>query len=103
MEREHRGVSVLNESNQPVTQTAIQQSRASLLIAYLDGRNAVLPEQSILLLRNRLPREDGRGHSKEIREFQNLNCPNPLGLDCQIQAHCPEIRRIWQSGESIVG
>ena len=38
-----------------------------------------------------------------IREFQNLNCPNPLGLDCQIQAHCPEIRRIWQSGESIVG
>ena len=37
------------------------------------------------------------------REFQNLNCSNPLGLDCQIQAYCPEIRWIWQSSESSMG
>ncbi len=36
-----------------------------------------------------------------IREFQKLNCPNPLGLDRQIQARSPEIRRIWQSSGSI--
>jgi hypothetical protein len=31
---------------------------------------------------------------KRVREFQKLNRPNLLGLDCQIQAFCPEIRRI---------
>ena len=83
------------------------------LTAYLEQSPPAEPTQPLFRSRLRKPMTVGgiqervHKYAQEsgvaVRELQKLNCPNVLGLDCQIQAFCPEIRRIWQYGESIMG